>query len=150
MTERYLLDRDVLQALENPDGNRQVRAWAETVNDDALFLSVITVMEARKGFARARLRVSEPRQAARIRAFATQFDALLDAFGNRLLPIDRTVAEAWGEMLAERETNVMDTAVAATAAIHSMIVATRNIRDFRRRGVAMIDPFKSPARMILP
>jgi predicted nucleic acid-binding protein len=61
VTERYLLDRDVLQALENPNGNRHVRAWAETVNDDALFLSVITVMEARKGFASARLRVSEPR-----------------------------------------------------------------------------------------
>ena len=149
MSDRYLLDRVVFQELENPKGNLNVRAWVETVNDDVLYVSAITVMEARKGFAKERTRTSGTREAERVRAFEAQFDELLRAFDDRVLPVDRLIADKWGEMLAERDANILDAAVAATAAVHGMIVATRNLRDFRGRGVILVDPFKSPARLIL-
>jgi predicted nucleic acid-binding protein len=59
------------------------------------------------------------------------------------LPVDRAVADCWGEMLGRRDANVMDTAVAATAVIHRLVVATRNGTDFRNRGVRLVDPFKA-------
>jgi len=148
--DRYLLDRVVFQELENPKGNRNVRAWVETIDDDALYVSAITVMEARKGFAKERISTAGTLDAEKIRAFEAQFDELLRAFDDRVLPVDRLIADKWGEMLAERNANLLDTAVAATAAVHGMLVATRNLRDFRGRGVSLIDPFKSPARLILP
>jgi predicted nucleic acid-binding protein len=122
----------------------------ETVDDDTLYVSAITVMEARKGFAKERIRTSGTREAEKIHVFEAQFDKLLSAFDDRVLPVDRLIADKWGELLAERNANVLDTAVAATAAIHGMMVATRNLRDFRRRGITLIDPFKMPARLIQP
>lgn len=148
MSDRYLLDRVVLQELERPAGNRNVQAWMNTVDDAALYVSAITIMEARTGFARERRRTAGTPEAGKTHAFEAEFDELILAFDDRVLAVDRQVADTWGEMLAERNANVMDTAVAATAAVHGMIVATRNLRDFRRRGVRLLDPFRSPARLI--
>lgn len=150
MRDRYLLDRVVLQALENPKSNQNVRAWLETVDDDALYVSAITIMEGRKGFAKLRLKPLAERESETIRRYEAQFDELLSAFDDRVLPVDRPIAEKSGEMLAERDANILDTAVAATAAVRGMIIATRNLRDFRGRGVGLIDPFRLPARLMLP
>jgi predicted nucleic acid-binding protein len=36
---------------------------------------------------------------------------------------------------------VKDSLIAATALAHGLTVATRNVRDFRRAGVPVVDPF---------
>ena len=143
MSDRFLLDRDVLQAMEHPRGNANVRAWVATVADDALYVSAITVMEARKGLVRLRLRATTNAQLAVVQRLERLFDSQIAAMSGRLLPVDRAVADAWGEMLARRDANTMDTALAATAAVHGLVVATRNLRHFRGRGVALIDPFRA-------
>lgn len=140
---RYLLDRDVLSALEDPRGNRNVHAWGDAVPDDVLYVGAVTVMEARKGFARMRAKARTDAQRAEVEGYETSFAELLDAFAERVLPLDRAAAERWGEMLAQREVHVMDAALAAIAAVHGLVVATRNRRHFRGRGVRLIDPFQS-------
>jgi predicted nucleic acid-binding protein len=140
---RFLLDRDVLGAAENPRGNRYVHAWLAGVPDGDLYVSVITVMEARKGFSRMRTKAVRPAEIEVIRGYETDFDALLAAYEGRILVIDRAVADIWGEMLGRREAHVMDTALAATAGAHRLVVATRNVRHFRDRGVRVLDPFKA-------
>jgi predicted nucleic acid-binding protein len=139
---RYLLDRDVLSALEDPRGNRNVHAWSDTVPDDALHVGAVTVMEARKGFAKMRAKARSDAERAEVEGYEASFAELLDAFAERLLPLDRVAAERWGEMLARREVHVMDAALAAIAAVHGLVVATRNLRHFRGRGVRLIDPFQ--------
>jgi predicted nucleic acid-binding protein len=37
----------------------------------------------------------------------------------------------------------MDMAVAATVMVHALVVATRNGKDFRNRGVRLVDPFRA-------
>jgi toxin FitB len=37
-------------------------------------------------------------------------------------------------------------ALAATALEHGLIVVTRNVSDFKRTGVSVLDPFSSPTR----
>ena len=140
---RYLLDRDVLSALEDPQGNRNVHAWSDTVPDDALYVSAVTVMEARKGFARVRAKARTDAERAEVENYEASFAELLDAFAGRVLPLDRAAAERWGEMLARREANVMDAAVAAIAAVRGLVVATGNRRHFRGRGVRLINPFQA-------
>lgn len=140
---RFLLDRDVLTAAENPRGNRYVHAWIDSVPDADLYVCCVTVMEARKGFARLRAKAGNPAEIAGIRAFEANFDTFLADFEGQMIAIDRPVAERWGEMLGRREANVLDTAVAATAAVHGLVVATRNLRHFRGRGVRLLDPFKT-------
>jgi toxin FitB len=143
VSDRFLLDRDVLQAMEHPRGNANVRAWATTVSDDSLYVSAITVMEARKGLVRLRLRATTNAQFAVVQRLERLFDVQIAALFDRLLPVDRAVADAWGDMLAQRDANTMDTALAATALVHGLVVATRNLRHFRGRGVALIDPFRA-------
>ncbi len=140
---RFLLDRDVLGAAENPRGNRNVRAWIKTVPEICLFISAVTVMEARKGFARARSKARSAPEAEAIGTYEAAFDDFLKSYEDRILVIDRSVADCWGEMLGRREANLLDAAVAATAAVHGLIVATRNLRHFRRRDVRLLDPFKA-------
>ncbi len=139
----YLLDRDVLSAAETQGGNRNVLAWLSGIPASDLFMSAITVMEARKGFARQHAQARTALQTASIMRYEADFERVLAAFSGRILVVGQIVAECWGEMLAQREANVMDTAIAATAVVHGLVVATRNVRHFRGRGVRVIDPFKT-------
>jgi predicted nucleic acid-binding protein len=137
----FLLDRDVLGAFENPRRNRNVTVWIEGVPDNELFMSSITVMEARKGFSKARAQAKSVARTEEVLAFEAGFDSILDSFDDRVLPVTRAVADRWGEMLGQRDTNTLDVGVAATAAVFGLVVATRNLKDFRGRGVRLVDPF---------
>jgi toxin FitB len=144
----YLLDRDVLGAAENPEGNMNIHIWIDGIPDHNLYVSAVTVMEARKGFARQRAKAKTDADKDEILGYEADFDEVLAGYGDRILPVDRAIADHWGEMLGQREANVMDTAVAATAIVHGLVVTTRNGRDFRNRGVRLVDPFKATPSIV--
>jgi predicted nucleic acid-binding protein len=144
----YLLDRDVLSAAENPQGNKNVHKWIETIPDNDLYVSVITVMEARKGFSKKRAQTTVSVEIEKIVSYEADFEAAIAAFGENILAVDIRVAERWGEILAQKEANVMDMAIAATATVHNLVVATRNVKHFLGRGVRIIDPFKGNPSII--
>jgi toxin FitB len=146
----YLLDRDVLSAAENPEGNRNVHIWIDGIPDGDLYISAVTVMEARKGFARQRAKARTDAHRDEILGYEADFDDILEGYGDRILSVGRAVADRWGQMLGQREANVMDTAVAATAIVHDLVVATRNGKDFRNRGVRLVDPFKANPSIVDP
>jgi len=146
----FLLDRDVLGAAENPNGDRNVHRWLKGIPDSDLYICAVTVMEARKGFARQRAKAAAGPQRAEIAGYEADFDNLLAAYGDRVLPVDRAVGDRWGECLGQREIHIMDTAVAATAFVHGLVVATRNIEHFKGRGVPLLDPFRSKPAILNP
>ena len=39
---------------------------------------------------------------------------------------------------------IKDSLIAATALVHDLVVATRNVADFEPAGVALLDPFAAP------
>jgi predicted nucleic acid-binding protein len=135
---KYLLDTNVLRELGKTLPHKNVAAWLKTVEDYDLAISALTVREITKGV--ARLRQTKPATAA---ALDTAVRAILDAFEGRTLPIDRPVAEAWGDALGASEKHIDDVGLAATAHVYGLIVVTRNIRDFEGRGVKLLDPFKA-------
>ena len=140
---RYLLDRDVMSQLDQPEMNRHanVRAWLATVPDSALHVSAITVVEAWKGLAAARKRASgDPDRLRDQERFELALDTLLASLADRIMPIDGPVAKQWGKLLGHQDKNRFDLCIAATAAVNGMVVATRNTKDFRRRGVRFLDP----------
>jgi toxin FitB len=69
---------------------------------------------------------------------------VFDAFDGRILPVDRGMAEVWGELLAVTEKHIDDAGLAATARSHGLVLVTRNTKDFARRGVSLLNPYKSP------
>ncbi len=64
----------------------------------------------------------------------------------RVLEFDAATASAWARLLARLKKNglampVKDSQIAATALLHGLIVATRNVADYRNAGVSVVNPF---------
>ncbi len=135
---KYLLDTNVLRELGKTSPHKNVAAWLKSVDDADLAISALTVREVAKGV--AKLRKMKPDTAS---ALDAAVGAIFDAFEGRILPVDRQVAAAWGEALADSEKHVDDVGLAATARVHGLVIVTRNVKDFAGRGVTLLDPFKA-------
>ena len=67
-------------------------------------------------------------------------------FTGRVLAVDAPVADRWGRLVAEagRPLPAIDSLLAATAAVHGLVLVTRNLRDFVGLPVQVYSPW-SPA-----
>src|SRR3984885_11672210 len=95
---KFLLDTNVLRELGKTSPHKNVATWLKSVDDADLAISALTVREIAKGV--VKLRKTKPETAAALGAIVT---TIFDAFEDRILPIDRAVAAAWGEALGESE-----------------------------------------------
>jgi predicted nucleic acid-binding protein len=137
---RFLLDTSVVSELVKPRPNAAVLNWLEQCDEDALFLSVLTIGELEKGIAK----VTDPRRRARLTSWVRE--DLGARFGQRLLAIDVEVAARWGAMTGQSERRgqplpVVDSLIAATCMVHGLVVATHNRVDFERCGAECFDPW---------
>ena len=134
----FLLDTNVLSELRKGERcDPCVAAWFRGVPEDELFLSVLVIGELRYGAERIRAR--DPRQYA---ALDKWLILAVDRFANRTMAVDRQVAEQWGRLVARATIATIDGLIAATALAHGLIVVTRNLRDFARTGVQVLNPFE--------
>lgn len=136
----FLLDTNVISELVRPRPNPHVTHWLDATNEDLFALSVLTIGEIRKGIATL---TDSPRK---LRLEAWLSGGLLPRFDGRVLPIDQTIAERWGEItgsLAMRgfPLPVIDGLLAATSLHHNLTLVTRNTRDVALTGVRVFDPW---------
>ena len=62
-----------------------------------------------------------------------------------VLPMDATTFREWARLMHRKsDTITEDAMIAATAIVHRLTVATRNVRDFAQLGVELQNPFKRP------
>jgi len=133
----YLIDTNVLSELrKGPRCDRRVARWFADVPPDDVFLSVLAVGEIRRGVERVRRR--DPRSARVLEAWLRR---LVAEHSDRILPIDDAIAEEWGRLNVPDPIPVIDGLMAATARVHGLTLATRNLKDVKGTGVACIDPF---------
>ena len=134
----YLVDTNILSEVrKGPRCDRNVAAWYMSVAAGDLYLSVIITGEIRKGV--ELLRSRDPVQATSLQNWLATVDAM---FADRILQIDRLVADEWGRLGAIRTIPVADGLLAATAKVHGMTFATRNERDVAGLGVQLFNPFR--------
>ena len=124
---KYLLDTNVFREIGKTEPDANVAAWLARVDDADLAISALTVREVRKGI--VKLRAKKPAVAGQIDDRVAKVFA---AFGERILPITREIADLWGRLLAEREKHVDDGALAATARVHGLVLVTRNLAQDRK------------------
>ena len=135
----YLIDTNIISEIrKDARCDRNVAAWYAAIDDDAVYLSVLVAGEIRKGIELARRR--DPAKARALERWLREVDA---AFGNRILPVDRAVTDAWGRMSAQRPVPVVDGLLAATAKVHGMTLVTRNDAHVAGLGAEVLNPFNA-------
>lgn len=133
----FLVDTCVLSELVKPRPSPQVSEWFDLAPPGALYVSVLTFGEIRKGIEK----LPDSRRRARIVGWLeTELPAW---FEDRVLPVDARVADEWGRLMA-RPGNIpaIDGLIAATALRHRLAVVTRNETDFAATGVELLNPWK--------
>jgi hypothetical protein len=136
---RVLLDTCVLSELRQPRGNPAVRAAVDALNEEDIFVSVISIGEILKG-------ISLLKESAKRRALETWMKTLEREYSDRLLAIDLETCRLWGELTARaqkagRVVQATDGLIAATALRHGLRVVTRNTADFEPTGVLLLNPW---------
>lgn len=134
----YLLDTNVISELRKGQrADHNVTAWFAELADADIFLSVLTVGEIRRGIENVRRR--DPDSAA---ALDRWLALLSEAHGDRILRVDRAIAEGWGRMNVPDPLPVVDGLLAATARVLGLTLVTRNVADVEGTGVELFDPFE--------
>ena len=135
----YLLDTNVVSELRRPRPHGAVLTWLHTVPDSDLYVSAVTIGELQAGIELTR--EQDPQKAAEIEFWLEQVAATYN-----ILVMDARIFRSWARLMHRQPDHLIEDAmIAATAAVHNLIVATRNIRDYMRFGVTTFNPFSTPA-----
>ncbi|MCL4765396.1 MAG: type II toxin-antitoxin system VapC family toxin [Hyphomicrobiaceae bacterium] len=134
----FLLDTNVIFELRRPaKAEAAVVAWANSTPAASMFLSAISVLEIELG-----ARLIERRDVAQGVVLRAWIDhQILPRFDGRILPIDTAVALRCAGLHVPDPRSERDALIAATALVHGLTVATRNISDFQPMGVSILNPW---------
>ncbi|MGI8525573.1 MAG: type II toxin-antitoxin system VapC family toxin [Pseudolabrys sp.] len=134
----YLIDTNIISEVrKGAKCNPNVAAWYESIDDGDIYLSVLVLGEIRKGVERV-----QPNDPVQARALENWLATVARLYAERILPIDQAVADEWGRMSARRPGSTVDALLAATAKVHKMTLATRNITDVVDLGAELVNPFE--------
>jgi tRNA(fMet)-specific endonuclease VapC len=136
----YLLDTIVISELITKQPNQKVVNWIDALEPNAVYLSVITIGEIRKGIEKL------PASQRRTTLTAWLIHELLVRFDGRIAAITTDVMLVWGELTGGMEKAghpiaAIDSLIAAIALTQNYQLVTRNTADFQHTGVTLIDPW---------
>ncbi len=137
---RYLLDTNVISELVSRQPNEQVMAWLDGIDDQLVYLSVITIGEIKRGIEK----LPNSQRKGRLNKWLNE--ELLLRFDDKILSIDLPVMLTWGKLIAKLENQgralpAIDSLLAATALYHDLNLVTRNEKVFDNTDVVVINPW---------
>jgi len=135
-----LVDTNVLSELMRPAPNQRVLGWLRR-HAAELAIPSIAIGELRYGVARLP-------PGRRKDTLTAALDALIDRFSGSIVAYDVLAANVCGELLAQAEAagrpmSLGDAQIAACARVARADLATRNVADFARAGLKLIDPWSA-------
>jgi tRNA(fMet)-specific endonuclease VapC len=138
---KYLLDTNVISELISKQPNQGVIAWIDQLDLDAVYISVITIGEIRKGI--EKLPQSKRRD---IVTTWLEHDLLLRFQGN-IAAVTTDVILTWGSLTGRLENEgkpipAIDSLIAAIVIEGNYALVTRNSEDFINTGITVINPWK--------
>lgn len=135
MTQRYLLDTNVVSELRKSRPHGGVVAWLQSLEDAQVFVSAVTLGEIQAGIELTR--EQDTQKAQEIEAWLA-----LVASAYNVLPMDAAAFTAWAKLMHRKsDTLYEDAMIAATAQVHGLTIVTRNVADFQALGFEVFNPF---------
>ena len=132
----YLLDTNVVSELRKPRPHGAVLAWLQALEDTQLHLCAVTLGEIQAGIEITR--EQDPAKALEIEAWLGQVASTYN-----VLPMDAAAFRTWAQLMHRKSNTIYEDAmIDATAKVHGLTVATRNVTDFKAFGVPLLNPFK--------
>lgn len=133
---RYLVDANVLSEATKPAPNAKALDWLRAHQSECVVDPVI-LGELQIGI----LRLPGGRKRARLEAWLETI-----FLGIECIPWDAQTSRCWAELVANLRKRgaampILDSMIAATARAHGLTVVSRNVRDFKKAGVKVVDPF---------
>jgi toxin FitB len=134
---KFLLDTNIISEIRKRDrAHPNVIRWVARTPVGEIWTSVLVLAEIRRGIELKRR--SDREQAKSLDRWFVQMRARL---GDRVLPVDEPVAEAWALLGIPNPLPLIDGLLAATAKVHGLMLVTRNVADLAAAGVSLLDPF---------
>ena len=131
----YLLDTNVISELRKPKPHGAVVAWVQSIEDKDLFLSAVTIGEIQAG-----IEITREQDNAKAQHIEQWLDLVASSYN--VLPMTADIFRTWAKLMHRTsDTLYEDAMIAATAKRHNLIVATRNIADFKDFEVKLFNPF---------
>lgn len=137
----FLLDTNVISETVRPRPEPRVLRWIRNQAPRDLFLSAVTLGELVRGS----LKLPDPSRSQRYRHWIRH--DLARQFDQRILAFDEPAAIRWGEIMAAGDRSgeprpALDAQIAAIAGRYDLVLATRNVKDFQRMGVTLVNPWE--------
>jgi predicted nucleic acid-binding protein len=136
----YLLDTNIPSEFSRDRPEPRVVQWLKTQPVEMLFLSVVTIGEIRRGL------VLLPQGRRRVELETWFHTDMLAWFRDRILPVTHSIADRWGMLdglsqLRGTPLDMADGMIAATSLEHDLTLVSRNVRDFARLGIEVVNPW---------
>lgn len=137
----FLLDTNCISEVVSLRPEPRFLEWMDSADERLLYLSVLTLGEIRKGLAG----LPQGRKRSHLESW---LEAELPVrFARRILPVDAGVANRWGLIVREAKSTgktlpVIDSLLAATALHYNLTVVSRNVSDFVRTKVPVLNPWE--------
>jgi len=132
----YLVDANVISEPTKPAPSSKVVDWL-SANEENLVVDSIILGELCIGI----LALPRGRKRTQLDEWFGELVQTIDC-----LPWDAAISREWAKLVVHLKQKgdklpLLDSMIAATALQHELTVATRNMRDFERTGVKVLDPF---------
>lgn len=136
MSRGWLIDTNIISEWVRPRPDPAVVRWLEEVDEERVFLSVVSLAEIRFGIER----LAPGRRRTRLDQWLRE--ELPIRFEGRIVAVDEDVADACGRLMARarsagRGLGAMDALIAATSLSCDLVLATRNRADFEALGIGL-------------
>jgi toxin FitB len=132
----YLLDTNIVSELRKRRPHGAVVAWLRSLHQHDIHISAVTLGEFQAG-----VEITREQDAAKAAEIEAWVDHVLEIWN--VLPMDAATFRMTAKLMHRRSSELFEDAmIAATARVHGLKVATRNVKDFRQFEVEVFNPYE--------